>query len=218
MAQPAQQHPGASGVTRHAPVQLAGSGGAADIVELITADHRRIERLCRTLYDTARYDSQPHPGWMPGHVWQRLADLLAAHTQAEEQTCYASASCAGAQDAGLVRDSISDHDDIRKLIDEASSHPVGSAPWWHAVRTVMEVSAEHHEREERYVLPSCVLGLDMNRRKELGRQWSAYLAAWRRDPHSGTGPAPALARHQLRGDPFDVPGLGRKRSHGREEG
>ncbi len=69
----------------------------ADIVELITADHRRIERLGRTLYDTARYDSQPRPDWMPGHVWERLADLLIAHTQAEEQTCYASASwCRGA--------------------------------------------------------------------------------------------------------------------------
>jgi hypothetical protein len=196
MARPARPHPGASGVTRYASVPDpgfpdagfpdpgipdAGSGWAADIVELIMADHRRIERLCRTLYDTARYDRQPRPDWMPGHVWQRLADLLVAHTQAEEQTCYASASCAGAQDAGPVRDSISDHDDIRKIIGEASSHSVGSAPWWHAVRTVMAVSAEHHEREERYVLPSCVLGLDMNRRKELGRRWCAFMAAWGRD-------------------------------------
>jgi hypothetical protein len=124
---------------------------------------------------------------MPGHVWQRLADLLVAHTQAEEQTCYASASCAGAQDAGPVRDSIADHDDIRKLIDEASSHSAASAPWWHTVRTVMAVSAEHHEREERHVLPSCVLGLEMNRRKELGRQWCAFMAAWDPDGARRTG-------------------------------
>src|SRR5579859_4138324 len=55
MARPARQYPGASGVTRYASVPAAGPGWAADIVELITADHRRIERLCRTLYDTARY-------------------------------------------------------------------------------------------------------------------------------------------------------------------
>jgi hypothetical protein len=125
MARPARPHPGASGVTRYASVPDpgvpdlgvpeagfpdagfpdpgipdAGSGWAADIVELIMADHRRIERLCRTLYDTARYDRQPRPDWMPGHVWQRLADLLVAHTQAEEQTCYASASCAGRRTPG----------------------------------------------------------------------------------------------------------------------
>jgi hypothetical protein len=188
MARPARQYPGASGVTRYASVPAAGPGWAADIVELITADHRRIERLCRTLYDTARYGRQPGPEWMPGHVWQRLADLLIAHTQAEEETCYASMSRAGARAAGPVRDSIADHDDIRHLIGEASSHPVGSAPWWHAVRTVMAVSGEHHQREERDVLRGCVLGLDMNRRKELGRQWCAFMAAWNRDGAGRAGP------------------------------
>jgi hemerythrin HHE cation binding domain-containing protein len=163
----------------------------ADIVELITADHRRIERLGRTLYNTARYGRQPGPDWVPGHVWQRLADLLAAHIQAEEETCYASVSAAGPRPSGPVRDPAADHEDIRRLIDEASSHPVGSAPWWHAVRTVLAVSIEHHEREERYVLPRCVLGLDMNQRKELGRQWCAFMAAWSRD-----GARPAGTPHQ----------------------
>jgi hypothetical protein len=57
---------------------------------LILADHRRIGRLCHALYDTARYDDTPRPDWMLGHVWQRLADLLVVHTQAEEETCYLS--------------------------------------------------------------------------------------------------------------------------------
>ncbi len=61
----------------------------ADIIELILADHRRIGRLCHALYDTARYDDGPRPDWMLGHVWQRLADLLVADTQAEEETCVA---------------------------------------------------------------------------------------------------------------------------------
>ena len=147
-----------------------GEPAMADIVELITADHRRIER---------RYGSDS-------------PDLLAAHTQAEEETCYASLPGAGAQATGPMRESIADHHDIREIIGEASSHSVGSAPWWHAVRTVIAVSAEHHEREERYVLPSCVIGLDMNRRKELGRQWCAFMAAWgpaRRPPHRNPAPA-----------------------------
>ncbi len=61
----------------------------ADIIELILADHRRIGRLCHALYDTARYAGEPRPDWMPGHIWQRLADLLVADTQAEEETCVA---------------------------------------------------------------------------------------------------------------------------------
>lgn len=156
---------------------------SADIAELIMADHRRIGRLCRAVYDTARPGGQSGPDWMLGHVWQRLADLLVAHTQAEEETCYASlVSAAGPQLTGRMRDPIADHEDIRALIGEASAHPVGSVPWWHAVRTVIEVSTEHHEREERDILPACVLGLGLSRRKELGRQWYASMAAWRRNP------------------------------------
>jgi len=151
------------------------------------ADHRRIGRLCGAVYDTARHGGQCGSGWMLGHVWQRLADLLVAHTRAEEETCYALASGPGPRAGGPVRDLIGDHDDIRKLIGEASAHPVGSASWWHAVSTVIAMSAEHHEREERDVLPGCVHGLSMRRRKELGRQWCAFMAAWGRDATLGPG-------------------------------
>jgi hypothetical protein len=181
MTEPARQYPEAPGAIRYAAVPGTGASGSADIVELIMADHRRIGRLCRALYDTARHDGRPGPDWMLASIWQRLADLLIAHTQAEEATCYASMSAAGPQPAGRIRDSIADHDDIRGLIGDVSMYPAGSAPWWHAVRTVMTVSAEHHEREEREVLPGCVLGLDMSRRKELGRQWCAFMVSWRQD-------------------------------------
>ena len=67
---------------------------------------------------------------MLGHVWQRLAGLLVAHTQAEEQTCYA-----------------------------------------------------------------YVASLGLSRRKELGRQWCAFMATW----------------------PFDGLGRGREPGHGPEE-
>ena len=157
------------------------AGRHADIIELILADHRRIGRLCEALYDTARYHDGPRPDSMLGHVWQRLADLLVAHTQAEEELCYLPLFGTGAQATGRWRDSIADHDDIRGTIGEAAGQPVGSAAWWRTVRTVMAVSAEHLEYEERDVLPAWVPGLSMSRRKELGRQWCAFMAAWRPD-------------------------------------
>jgi hypothetical protein len=188
MIEPARRYPAASGEIRLVPLPDAGTNVSADIAELIMADHRRIGRLCQAVYDTARQGGQSGPDWMLGHVWQRLADLLVAHTQAEEQTCYASlASAAGPQLTGRIQAPIADHEEIRALIGEASVHVVGSVPWWHAVRTVIEVSTEHHEREEREILPACVLGLDLNRRKELGRQWCAFMAAWDRDGARQTG-------------------------------
>ena len=86
------------------------AGQPADIIELILADHRRIRRLCHALYDTARHDGSPRPDWMPGHMWQRLADLLVAHTRAEEETCYLALFGTGSQVAERIRDSIADHE------------------------------------------------------------------------------------------------------------
>jgi hypothetical protein len=179
---PARQHPGRSDATRHVLIPGAEAGRPADIIELILADHRRIGRLCTVLSDTARYDDGPRPGWMAGHVWHRLADLLVAHTQAEEETCYRPGSGIGAQAAGRIRDSLADHDDIREIIGDAAAHTAGSAPWWRTVRTVMAVSAEHIEREEREVLPLWLPGLSISRRRELGRRWCAFMAAWRPGP------------------------------------
>ena len=193
MTAPAPHYPGASGgIRRYVPVRDAEASLSADIVELIMADHRRIRRLCRAVQDTAR---QPGPDWMLGHVWQRLADLLVAHTQAEERTCYAYVPSPDPNDIWPMPDPLVVHDDIRKLIGEAARHPVGSAPWWHAVSSVIELSTEHHEREERDILPRYVAGLSLSRRKELGRQWCAFMASW----------------------PFDGHDQGRERDHGPEE-
>ena len=181
MTGPARQHPGASDAARYVLIPGAGASQQADITELILADHRRIRRLSRALYDTARYEGGPRPDWMLGHVWQRLADLLVAHTQAEDETCYLPLFGTGAQTTERMRDPIADHDEIRGIIGKAAVQPVGSAPWWRTVRAVMAVSAEHLEHEERDVLPDCLPGLSMSRRKELGRQWCAFMAAWRPD-------------------------------------
>jgi Hemerythrin HHE cation binding domain len=177
----AGQHPGAPDATRYVLIPGAEASRQADIIELILADHRRIGRLCHALYDTARYNEGPRPDWMLGHVWQRLADLLVVHTQAEEETCYLPLLGTGGQATERMRDLIADHEDIRGTIGAAVVQPVGSAAWWHTVRTVMAVSAEHLEHEERDVVPVWLAGLSMSRRKELGRRWCAFVAAWRPD-------------------------------------
>jgi len=196
MTAPAPHYPGASGeIRRYIPALDAEANLWADIVELIKADHRRIRRLCAAVYDTGRQRGHSDPDWMLGHVWQRLADLLVAHTQAEERTCYAYVPGPDPHASWPMQDPLVVHEDIRKLIGEAAKNPVGSAPWWHAVGTVIELSTEHHEREERYILPRYVARLSLSRRKELGRQWCAFMAT----------------------RPFDGLGQGRERGHGPEE-
>ena len=153
---PARQHPGASDATRHVLIPGAGAIRQADIIELILADHRRIRRLCDALYDTARYDGGPRPDWMLGPMWQRLADLLVAHTQAEEETCYLPLFGTGAQATERMRDSIADHDEIRRRA--ASGRRTGRLV--SSQGTLSSSSAESHLSER----CSCAMGTPAIRR------------------------------------------------------
>ena len=177
MARPTQQHPGPTAGTP-APAAADGSG-PADVIELILADHRRIRRLREALHDTVRLGGEPGPAWVLAHVWQRLAGLLEVHTRAEEEICFLPMSGPGPEAARRKRDAVADHEDIRAAVSEASLQPVGSAAWWRAAGAALAASAEHFEREERGVLACCSLTPDQ--RLELGRQWTAFVAAHRRD-------------------------------------
>jgi hypothetical protein len=166
----------------HPALTVPGPGaGPADVIELVLADHRRIRRLSRALDDAVRRAAHSGPGWVPAHIWQRLAELLQAHTLAEEEICYLPASRRGARAAADTRDRAAEHDDIREAIAEAALQPAGSAPWWRAVRAVQADLPCHLDREERDTLVDLRCQLTVRQRVELGRQWMAFIATWRLD-------------------------------------
>jgi hypothetical protein len=166
------------------------AGQPADVIELIMADHRRIRRLCEALRHMARRFGDASQDQMPAHVWQRLSGLLEVHTLAEEEICYLPMFACSPAGAGGRREAIDDHGDIREAIREASIQRAGSAVWWRAVRSALAANAEHLDREERDLLPHCLTGLTVSKRRELGRQWAAFIAAW----PLGAGPGAVLAR------------------------
>jgi hypothetical protein len=161
----------------HQPLTAPGPGaGPTDVIELVLADHRRIRRLSRALDDAVRQATHSGPGWVPAHIWQRLAELLHAHTLAEEEICYVPASRHSARAAAHTRDRAAEHDDIREAIAEAALQPAGSALWWHAVRAVQTDVPLHLDREEGDLLVDLRRQLTVRQRMELGRQWMAFIA------------------------------------------
>ncbi len=155
--------------------------GPADVIELVLADHRRIRRLSQALENGARWTARSGPGWVPAHVWQRLAELIQAHTLAEEEICYLPASRLGPHATAHARELAADHDDIREAIAEAALQPAGSPPWWRAVTAVQAAIPLHLDQEERGVFASLRRQLTTGRRFELGRQWTDFTAAWTLD-------------------------------------
>jgi hypothetical protein len=157
------------------------TGFTGDIIELVMADHRRIRRLCAALQDAARHPGDPDPGWTPVHLWQRLADLLIAHFEAEEEICHLSMVRFVTRAAQRLRETVADHDDIRGAVEEASLQLAGSTPWWRTVRAAVAASVEHLDREESDVLADCLPRLTWSQRMMLGHQWSAFIAARTQD-------------------------------------
>ena len=143
------------------------------------------------LDDAIRGGAASGAPWMAGHVWERFAELLEAHTWAEEEICYLPISGSCPHPAKWRRAATADHDDIREAIGEAALQRVGSALWWAAARDALAVTADHLDREERAMLGGWLPRLTISRRHELGRQWLAFVAAWRlravpgRDPGGG---------------------------------
>ena len=84
------------------------------------ADHRRIRRLREALSDAVRYSGGSGPDWIVAHAWQRLSGLLEVHVRAEEEICYLPMFGSGSQAIKRIRDAVSDHDDIREAVGEAS--------------------------------------------------------------------------------------------------
>jgi hypothetical protein len=177
-------------------IPASGTGRAADVIDLIMADHRRIRRLRAALSDTVRCASDFGPRWAPDQVWHLLTGLLITHFQAEEEICYLPMFGPGPEAAERRHEAVADHDDIREAIGEASLQRPGSALWWHAVRAALSAVIDHLDREESGVLADCLSRLTMSQRLALGHQWVVFTAASAQDVQrmaDGAAPAPQPA-------------------------
>jgi iron-sulfur cluster repair protein YtfE (RIC family) len=123
--------------------------------------------------------------------WQRLADLLEVHASAEEEILYPVLLKEGShQEAEETKDAVSDHNEIRDAIREASAAEPGSDPWWQAVLACRKANDDHLAEEERDVLPDFRKHSDQPQRSRLGALWVAFHADHR-------------AAHGISGDDID---------------
>lgn len=159
-------------------VPASGSPSPAGVIELITADHRRIRRLTQALQDAAR---RGDPGWLLADVWRRLTILLDVHTRAVEEICWLPMFGSGTNGPARMREAADCHNDIREAVAEAALHAPGSSPWWRAVRAAQAAVQDYLDREERDVRTGGLSRLTAAAQRELGQQWNAFTAACRQE-------------------------------------
>lgn len=142
----------------------------ADVVELITSDHREVERL----FDVLKNKPDSRALNLPV-----LATLLVAHSRAEEAEVYpAAAHEAGA--GGEVEHSQEEHAEAEKLLEQLQSADPNSGQFDRLLKELADAVTHHVEEEESEVLPAMRKGLSQQRLSQLA---TAFANA--REQHLG---------------------------------
>lgn len=137
-----------------------------DVTELILEDHERLRRRFAGLDDAPDNEAL-------GVLWDELADLLIVHAECEESVFYPSLLKKGGEESGEeTEDAIEDHDKIKDAVREAGQHPVGSDPWWKAVREAGYENSDHLAEEERDVIPDFRQHASDGLRAQLAVAWT----------------------------------------------
>jgi hemerythrin superfamily protein len=148
----------------------------ADVVELIKADHREVERL----FELLKNNVETRALYVPV-----LAALLIAHSRAEESEVYPVAQTE-AEEAEEVAHSQTEHAEAEELLVQLCAAPVDSPKFDSLLQQVVDAVTHHVQEEEEKVLPGMQQRLSAARRAELAE---AFATA--RMEHLGDRPGQA---------------------------
>jgi hemerythrin superfamily protein len=138
----------------------------ADVVDMIMADHREVERLFDLL------ENQPDQRVRNLPV---LSALLIAHSRAEEAEVYPIAKDeAGASEE--VAHSQEEHVEAEQILERLKAADPTSAEFDRVLAELVEAVSHHVEEEESSVLPAMRSGLEYSRLQELAAAFSQSRA------------------------------------------
>jgi hemerythrin superfamily protein len=154
-----------------------------DVVDMIMADHREVERLFNLL------ENEPDQRVRNLPV---LSTLLIAHSRAEEAEVYPVAKDeAGASEE--VAHSQEEHVAAEQILGRLEAADPTSAEFGRVLAELVEAVSHHVEEEESSVLPAMRSGLDERRRQELADAFTQSRA-----DHLGELPGEASKEELLR--------------------
>src|SRR5690349_12438703 len=141
-----------------------------DVVELIKADHREVERLFEKLRSSPESRALDFPV---------VCSLLIAHSRAEETEVYPVAR-SEAGETEEVAHSQGEHAEAEHMLEQMAAMDTDSAEFEQMLEELIKAVTHHVEDEESKVLPGMSQRLAETRRNELGE---AFVTA--RTEHLG---------------------------------
>ena len=136
-----------------------------DVVELILADHRRLEEMFRTLRDRTADRAK---------ALDELAHLLVAHAEAEEAKVYPALRRYKEVDSDEVDHGAEEHAEGHvALLALMEVEDTDSEEWEGKLEELVTAVNHHVDEEERTILNDARETVDDDRRAELGEQFVA---------------------------------------------
>lgn len=133
-----------------------------NLFEMLHKDHEQVRALFSQLENTADADINGRD-----HIFAALYRELDIHSQAEEKYFY-SLLKGEAETRELVLESLDEHKDVKKMLDELESMDKGSAEWIAGLHACREAVEQHVAEEENELFPLA--------RKALGEDAAAGVA------------------------------------------
>ncbi|MEV5712054.1 hemerythrin domain-containing protein [Actinoallomurus sp. NPDC052274] len=145
----------------------------ADVVELITQDHRTLEEL----FDELQKDAARRP-----ELLDKVAALLTAHSRAEEERVYpVVAKDAGERDE--AEHGTEEHHEAEDMLERLRAMPPEGREFEEKLKEFIDAVKHHVEEEESEILPALREAVSAERLQELG----AAFAERRREELTGSG-------------------------------
>ena len=160
-----------------------------DVVDLIKAQHRRMETLLQQAQDA-------EPERM-GELLQQVATLLVPHSEAEESFVYPAIRDHARSEESEVKDGVAEHHHIEDLLRELLDEEPGS-PGYDGKLAAMVGELQHHvEEEEQELLPVLSEKASEAERDELGARFAQATGQGDTDTGAGSGAVEGRTREEL---------------------
>jgi hemerythrin superfamily protein len=148
-----------------------------DVVDLIKAQHRRIETLLQQAQD-----AEPE---RTGELLQQVAGLLMPHSEAEESFVYPAIRDHARSEESEVKDGVAEHHHIEDLLRELLDEEPGGPGYDGKLAALVGELKHHVEEEEQELLPVLSEKASEAERDELGTRFAQ--ATGQGDTDAGAG-------------------------------
>lgn len=135
---------------------------AADVIKLITDDHRELE----SLFDRLRGDRQDRP-----RLLVTLRSLLIAHDRAEEECVYPVIAKTAPDERELVQRSKREHEEVERLLGQLDKCDPESKQFDQVLGKLTDALREHITEEEKQALPALRAAVDAEELQRLGERY-----------------------------------------------